>query len=274
MTTMMVLGLGVLLGMQHATEADHLAAVATLVGRERSLARGLRHGMAWGLGHTLTLLLVAGGVGLLGWVISPEVAGRFEQVVGAMLVLLGASLAWRLWHAGTASQHHGAGPRVPARSLLVGMVHGLAGSAALALLVSQTLPSPSWQLSYIALFGAGSLLGMALLSALVVMSITVAARHLAGLHAVCNAVVACLSMGLGLRLLLSGRGCSPTRRCASTSTPSTTCWPTAGRARRWPRWKSSTTRPMSWPWSRRWPMAAASSFCANCGCATRTSCAC
>ncbi len=123
MNTMMVLALGVLLGMQHATEADHLAAVATLAGRERSLGQGLRLGVAWGCGHTLTLLLVAGGVGLLGWVISPELAGRFEQVVGAMLIGLGTHLGWRLWrervhfhghvHAGGPAHFHGHahGPR-------------------------------------------------------------------------------------------------------------------------------------------------------------------
>lgn len=119
MNTTMVLGLGVLLGMQHATEVDHLAAVATLVGRERSLGHGLRLGVAWGCGHTLTLLVVAGGVGLLGWVISPELAGRFEQLVGAMLVALGVHLGWRIWqrplhchghsHAISPKHHHGHG---------------------------------------------------------------------------------------------------------------------------------------------------------------------
>jgi len=232
MNTLMILGLGVLLGMQHATEADHLAAVATLVGRERSLGRGLRLGIAWGCGHTLTLLIVAGGVGLLGWVISPELAGRFEQVVGAMLIALGASLGWKLWrerfhfhghvHSGAGAHFHGHAHgkgartprqrhaaeahrhehRLPARSLLVGMVHGLAGSAALVLIVGQSLPGAASQLAYIALFGLGSIIGMALLSGAVAFSINLSARRLTGLHGVFNGVVAALSVGLGLRLLL------------------------------------------------------------------------
>jgi hypothetical protein len=237
MNTLMILGLGVLLGMQHATEADHLAAVATLAARERSLGQGLRLGVAWGCGHTLTLLIVAGGVGLLGWVISPELAGRFEQVVGAMLVALGGHLGWRLWRerfhfhghvhpGGTAHFHghshgqrerqsaqarrvkHAADPhrhahRLPARSLLVGMVHGLAGSAALALMVGQSVGGAAFQLVYIALFGLGSIVGMALLSGALAFSVNLSGRKLTRLHGVFNGVVAALSVGLGLRLLVA-----------------------------------------------------------------------
>jgi hypothetical protein len=228
MNMLMVLGLGVLLGMQHATEADHLAAVATFAGRERSLGQGLRLGVAWGCGHTLALLIVAGGIGLLGWVISPALAGRFEQVVGAMLILLGANLAWKLWRErfhfhghvhddGNAHFHghaHGARPvphdtaahrhahRLPARSVVVGMVHGLAGSAALALMASQVLPTAGAQLLYIAVFGLGSIFGMALLSGAVAMSVSLTARRLTGLHRAFNAVVAAFSVLLGTRLLL------------------------------------------------------------------------
>jgi hypothetical protein len=227
------LGLGLVMGMQHATEADHLAAVASLVGPERSVARSLRHGLAWGLGHTLTLMLVAGGVGVLGWVISPEVAGRFEQVVGAMLIGLGLNLAWRLardgfhvhrhrhessadhlhghshvrrdahWdHAPAAAPPlHGHGHRLPARSLLVGMVHGLAGSAALALLVSQTMPSATWGLLYVLMFGVGSVLGMALLSGALAIPMRLTAYRVVGLHRVLNAGIACCSIAIGARLL-------------------------------------------------------------------------
>jgi hypothetical protein len=231
MNTMMVLALGVLLGMQHATEADHLAAVATLAGRERSLGQGLKLGVAWGCGHTLTLLVVAGGVSLLGWVVSPQLAGRFEQVVGAMLIGLGAHLGWRLWrgrvhfhghaHANGPAHFHGHahGPRsaavtshaadphrhphrMPLRSLLVGMVHGLAGSAALALMASQAQPGAAAQLAYVVLFGLGSIIGMALLSGAVAFSINVSARKLTRLHGVFNSLIAGLTVLLGLRLLV------------------------------------------------------------------------
>lgn len=222
----LVLGVGLLLGMQHATEPDHLAAVASLVSRERSFARGLRHGVAWGLGHTLTLLLVAGGVGLLGWVISPGLAGRFEQIVGVMLVVLGVHLVWRMrrehvhfhrhdhhdgtshFHghahrAETAPQGHDHAHRLPLRTLLVGMVHGLAGSAALALLVSRELPTLGWGLVYVATFGLGSLLGMALLSGAVAIPLGMSAGRLGGVHRALNVVVACFSVGWGLRIIWS-----------------------------------------------------------------------
>lgn len=234
MSLLAVLSLGLLLGMQHATEGDHLAAVATLVSRNGSLAQGVRHGVAWGLGHTLMLLLVAGGVGLLGWVISPEWANRFEQVVGAMLVALGVNLAWRLWteryhfhghrhgdvahfhghsHAPSAARQpraphahdpHGHGHRLPARSLAVGMVHGLAGSAALAVLVGQAMPSPLWGLVYIVVFGLGSVLGMALLSGALAWSLGRSAKWLTHMHRWFNGVAALASVLLGLHVLVGG----------------------------------------------------------------------
>lgn len=232
MSLLAALGLGLLLGMQHATEGDHLAAVATLVRRDGTLAQGVRQGVAWGLGHTLMLLLVAGGVGLLGWVISPLWAGRFELVVGLMLIVLGAHLAWRMWrerfhfhghrHGPVAHFHghshaekpavvlHASDPhrhphRMPARSLLVGMVHGLAGSAALTLLVGQAMPSPAWALVYIAVFGLGSVLGMALLSGALAWSLGRTARRLTQVHQWFNGAAATFSMLFGLRLL-SGAG--------------------------------------------------------------------
>jgi hypothetical protein len=224
-----VLGLGLVMGMQHATEADHLAAVASLVGPERSLSRGLRHGIAWGLGHTLTLLLVAGGVIVMGLVISPAMAGRFEQVVGAMLMILGVNLVWRLrrerfhfhgHHHGDGAAHfhvhahrprsspvqqerHLHGHRLPARSVLVGMVHGLAGSAALALLVSQAMPSAAWSVAYVLVFGIGSILGMALLSGALAIPMGLTARRMTRLHGLVNVVVALFSIGLGARLLMT-----------------------------------------------------------------------
>jgi hypothetical protein len=239
MNTLMVMGLGVLMGMQHATEADHLAAVATLTTGERSLGRGVRMGLAWGLGHTTTLLLIGGSVGLLGWVISPELAGRFEQVVGAMLIVLGLNLGLRLWRERyhVHSHTHGAGlphvhihhhahgqaeapstastasilhasahehdHRLPARSIAVGMVHGLAGSAAMALLASQAMPSPAWGLAYIALFGVGSIVGMALLSGAVAFSVGALPERLSGFHRALNGVAALASVLIGSRLLLS-----------------------------------------------------------------------
>jgi hypothetical protein len=234
----MLLAFGLMLGMQHATEADHIAAVASLASRERSLEAGILHGMAWGIGHTLMLLIVAGALGFLGWVISPLMAGRMERVVGAMLILLGIGVLRRLWlerihfHVHTHAQHgnvrgpqghithfhahshaderqphqlsaHGHSHKLPWRSVVVGMVHGLAGSAALALLASQSMPSPAWMLVYIAVFGLGSILGMALLSGVLAIPLGLTARHLTGVYRILNGGVALLSLALGGRLLFA-----------------------------------------------------------------------
>lgn len=232
MDIVMIFGLGLLLGMQHATDADHLAAVATLTARGHSLGRALRLGAAWGVGHSLMLLVVAGAVAGLGWVISPQSAVRFEQAVGVLLIVLGARLAWRLrvervhfhghGHPGRPPHFHGhshsprgaseprpphaSDPhrhehRLPAGGLLVGMVHGLAGSAALALLAAGMLPSPLMQLLYIAIFGLGSLAGMALLTGTLALTLRLSARRLTALHRGFNVAVACSSLALGLHLL-------------------------------------------------------------------------
>jgi hypothetical protein len=236
-----VLGLGLLLGMQHATEADHLAAVASLASRERSLKAGMFHGIAWGAGHTLMLLIVAGALGFLGWVISPLMASNMERVVGAMLILLGIGVARRLWrerihfhvhthvermnvlapqahithfhahsHASELQPHglgaHAHSHKLPWRSVVVGMVHGLAGSAALAFFVSQSMPSPVWMLGYIAIFGLGSILGMALLSGMLAIPLGLTARHFTGVHRILSGSAALFSLALGGRLLFASGG--------------------------------------------------------------------
>ncbi len=230
----MIFGLGLLLGMQHATDADHLAAVATLATREHSLGRALRLGAAWGLGHSLMLLIVAGAVAGLGWVIPPHWALRFEQAVGVLLIVLGARLAWRLWkermhfhghgHPGRAPHFHGhshaprtaseprrphaSDPhrhphRLPAGSMLIGMLHGLAGSAALALLALGVLPTPIMQIAYIAVFGIGSIAGMAFLTGALSVTLQLTANRLTTLHRTFSIVIACTSMAIGGHLAWS-----------------------------------------------------------------------
>ncbi|MBT3910116.1 MAG: urease accessory protein, partial [Rhodospirillaceae bacterium] len=187
-----VLFLGLMIGMQHALEADHIAAVASIAARETTLKRAVTHGAAWGLGHTLTLMAVAGGVVVLGTTIDAQIAAYLEAVVGVMLIGLGGHLLYRLWrdrihfhvhrhtggaahfhahsHKGEAQAHkksshdHTHPRRLPVRTVLVGMMHGLAGSAALLILTASTVDSPALGLIYIALFGIGSIAGMAALS--------------------------------------------------------------------------------------------------------------
>jgi hypothetical protein len=210
----LVLAFGLLLGMRHATEPDHLAAVASLASRERSLKAGIFHGMAWGIGHTLVLLIVAGALGFLGWVISPLTAGYMERVVGAMLILLGIGVARRLWRAdgrdGASWPRqlgaHGHSHKLPGRSVVVGMVHGLAGSAALALLASQSMSSPFWMLAYIGVFGLGSIIGMAVLSAVMAIPLGLATHRLTGVSRILVGSVALFSMAMGGRLLFAVNG--------------------------------------------------------------------
>jgi len=232
MTAFSVLLIGLLLGLQHATEADHLAAVATLATRSETLGQALRQGLAWGVGHTLTLLAFAGAMLVLGQAVSPAWADLLESAVGLMLVLLGLDVLRRLRrerihfhlhehpraeapalrhfhaHSHRGEGPHGASPHRhahpapwPFRALLVGVMHGLAGSAALVLLSMQAAPGVALGLGYIALFGLGSIAGMALLSVAVAMPLRASARRLTTLHLVMQLAVSLGSIGLGLAMV-------------------------------------------------------------------------
>ena len=167
-------GFGSLLGIRHALEPDHLAAVSTLMTGERSSAKAAWLGACWGLGHTLTLL--AAGIALVALRADmPAVASDvFELCVILLLVGFGVRAIYHgAWRGPARPTHSHATPpptkgrwQIARRPLVVGAVHGLAGSGALTALVVTTLPSTVTQLSYLALFGVGSIIGMALLSGL------------------------------------------------------------------------------------------------------------
>jgi len=199
-----ILGLGFLLGMQHALEADHIAAVSSIAARRSRVGDSVKHGLTWGLGHTLTLFVFAGAALLLGRAIPESLSRPIEAVVGIMLVGLGAHVLWRLWrdrvhfhkhrhddgtvhihahsHAGETVAHaraahaHSHGFRW--RTLLVGLMHGMAGSAALLMLTVSQASSPAVGLGYVALFGIGSMIGMGVLSAIIAVPLAVSARWL------------------------------------------------------------------------------------------------
>ena len=141
--------------MGHAFEPDHLLAVANLISRRDTLAEALRDGVFWGLGHTTTLVAV-GAVILLGRV-TFLTSGYFEAAVGLMLVVMGSSrlLAQRR---PAAKVRPGAAP--PLVAYAVGLLHGLAGSGALVLLVMSEIRSPWLSVLYFLVFGLGSILGM------------------------------------------------------------------------------------------------------------------
>ena len=141
-----------LLGMRHATDPDHVLAVATIVGSERSLRGAARIGVIWGLGHAMTLVLVGGSVIAFRLALSPRVELSLEFAVALMLIVLGAFALLR----------HDAVPRATTlRPFAVGSVHGLAGSAAASVLVLSTVSDVRWGLTYLVVFGVGTLLGMA-----------------------------------------------------------------------------------------------------------------
>lgn len=225
--------LGFMLGLQHALEADHVAAVASLASRHTSLRRIVRHGWVWGVGHMLTLTAFAGVVLLSGETVGPRFAIWLELVVGLMLVALGLSVLYRLYHDRVhfhlhrhydgknhlhAHSHavetvpHAQSPhdhthdtRFPLRSLFIGMMHGVAGSAALVLLAAGSLASPVEGLAYVVVFGVGSVFGMALFSAAIAVPLTASARLLTWTNRGLQTAIGLGSSVIGVTIILHSR---------------------------------------------------------------------
>lgn len=219
-----ILGLGFLLGMQHALEVDHIAAVSTIAARRSGVADIVKHGLTWGLGHTLTLFLFAGIALVIGQSIPEQIAQPLEGAVGFMLVALGGHLLWRLWrdrvhvhvhqhgdgvrhvhlhshaerlsHDAPTAHRHEHGFRW--RTLLVGLMHGMAGSAALLVLAVSQAPSPMQGLLYVALFGLGSMVGMGALSAVIAVPLVISARSLTTANRLLQGAVGILTIAIGL----------------------------------------------------------------------------
>lgn|SRR5574341_20730 len=217
------LGLGLLLGLRHALDADHVAAVSTLVSQHRSLARSCLLGAFWGAGHTMALL--AAGVGVIAFrlTISPAMEKGLETVVALVLILLGGHVllrslgTWTLHghehsHDGYSHRHlhvhvgsedspgHTHLFRLGGRPFLVGVLHGMAGSAALMLLVLATIPSPLSGLLYILVFGVGSTAGMLVISGLIGIPFILTARRSETAHAAIQTLAGAASLILGLVL--------------------------------------------------------------------------
>ena len=190
-----VVVLGFLLGMRHATDPDHVVAVTTIVAQQRSLARAVRTGVLWGVGHTATICLVGGAIIVLKVQLSsipPRVGLTMEFAVAVMLVVLGLlTLA-------------GSERRVAdstARPLTVGFVHGLAGSAAVATLPQVALiPSPLWAVAYLAVFGVGTIAGMLLITVSIAAPALLATHRFAGLNRRLRIASGVASIAFGLFL--------------------------------------------------------------------------
>ncbi len=214
MSLLTLLVLGFFLGMRHATDTDHVVAVTTIVTRERSPRAAVGIGALWGLGHTATILLVGGAIVMFGLVIPPRLGLSMEMSVAVMLVVLGAAnLTGALRHIDQVA--HGASPGhrsdVPTRSLApsrsrllrplaVGVVHGLAGSAAVALLVLTTMRDAASALVYLAVFGAGTVLGMMLLTTAMALPIAALGARFGSLERTMARATGLISIAVGLFL--------------------------------------------------------------------------
>ncbi|MGH7326325.1 MAG: high-affinity nickel-transport family protein [Candidatus Rokuibacteriota bacterium] len=210
--------LGFVLGLQHATDPDHLVALATILSRERRFTDGALIGLSWGVGHAATLMVAGGLLVALGARLSPGTGTGLELLVAAMIVGLGAfrlrdalrglgaagaeHLLAEHEHDGSAAFHshphaHGThrhahphvhpskrllaaldgdGRRAAARAVLIGVVHGLAGTAAVSLLVLTTMPSVLASVIYLAVFGLGTIIGMVSLTAVLAWPVSLAHR--------------------------------------------------------------------------------------------------
>jgi len=248
---------GFLLGMVHATDADHVVAITTIVSREQSIKSAASIGVLWGLGHTFTVFLVGGAIILFRLVIPPRVGLAMEFGVSLMLILLGVLTLsgvsrWaraRLLpaangsfvthshapgsgahlhlhvhgdyvhshvHGHGADEHgHSESATPPAwldrrlgrlgfyrsvRPLAIGVVHGLAGSAAIALLILAQIPQPAWALLYLLLFGVGTIAGMMLITSAIAVPFAYSLKRLPHLNIWLRLAAGLISLSLGLYL--------------------------------------------------------------------------
>lgn len=219
-----ILLLGFALGLQHATEADHLAAVSTIVSERKNLLSASIIGGFWGLGHTISLFVVGALVIFLKLQISESLEAKLEAIVGVMLVLLGLNVLRKIFfgkekihlhkhshgeiththlhqHEDEKAEESHHFMRFSPRSVLIGMIHGLAGSAALMLLIIPTIESATLALAYILIFGIGSIGGMMLMSLLIGLPFRFTARSFVGLNKIIRFAAGLFSFGLGLFII-------------------------------------------------------------------------
>ncbi|HLL76331.1 MAG TPA: hypothetical protein VK421_13855 [Pyrinomonadaceae bacterium] len=232
-TTTSALALGFVLGLRHAVDADHLAAVSAIVSERRSVLGASLLGGLWGVGHAVSLVAAALAVILFDLRVGERAALLLEACVGVMLVALGANALRKLGRGGRLHLHfhrHGGrehahphvhgetdlarehgraerpahthhGLRLDSRTVLVGMLHGLAGSAALMLLVISTVESRLAGLLYVAVFGVGSAGGMMLMGALVSLPMRLTAVRFARANILIRGAAGLFSAGLGLLMI-------------------------------------------------------------------------
>jgi ABC-type nickel/cobalt efflux system permease component RcnA len=218
-----VLSFGFLLGARHALDADHIAAISTILSRRSNLQTSGLIGFSWGFGHTVVLLFMGMVVILLKINIPESLAMACEFGVGVMLVVLGGSLAWTLycerWHV---HPHHHEGAmhlhlhshriqadhrhdhwlKVSLRPFLVGVAHGLAGSAALILVVLSTVHTLWEGIIYILVFGIGSIVGMTLLGLFISLPLMLSTSFSRHTQFAVQGLASLGSVGIGLTMMV------------------------------------------------------------------------
>ena len=221
--------LGLFLGVRHSTDADHVVAVSTIASRERSIGQGALIGMLWGVGHTLTIFLVGSAIILFGLVIPPRVGLSMEFSVALMLVILGVlnltgALRWlaeRFAPLNRSAKQETVNPGTVRkagesslerllsrygsyqvfRPLVIGLIHGLAGSAAVALLVLSTIRSPLWAIAYLLVFGIGTIIGMMLMTSAMAIPVACTGKRFEFVGKYLSPVSGLVSTGFGLFLI-------------------------------------------------------------------------
>ncbi|HSI12412.1 MAG TPA: sulfite exporter TauE/SafE family protein [Chthoniobacter sp.] len=212
-----ILVLGFFLGMRHATDADHVVAVTNIVSQQRSIRSAAWIGALWGIGHSLTVLVVGAAIACFGLVVSKRMGLSLELSVGIMLIVLGllnlnATFRWF----GETRRGPQADTAEPARvdrwlrffstgsslrPIVIGIVHGLAGSAAVALLVLPLIRDAFSAITYLLIFGAGTVAGMMIVTAAIAAPIRYAAEHSANWHRVLGGLAGATSFCLGAFLI-------------------------------------------------------------------------
>jgi high-affinity nickel permease len=235
MTSLLAISLlGLLLGMRHATDADHVIAVSTIVTKQKGIVRAGVIGMIWGLGHTFTIFVVGAAIILFKVAIPARLGLAMELAVGLMLILLGllnltgflqslmrlilpvssdavSSMDSDKMMKRSAADARVNDPAVPPRTpsialfhlvrpLAVGIVHGLAGSAAIALLVMTTIANPWSEIAYLVIFGLGTVVGMMLITALIAVPLAYTSGKLSGWNRGMTVASGLLSLGFGVFL--------------------------------------------------------------------------